>query len=81
MGVVTAGAHVPNISSGFAFQDVKIEIVLEAGAEEYMGMEGWGLRGQSTFHCSLPGLMLDCDNSEIGLCKTYLKFRNCSTGR
>lgn len=82
VGVVTAGAHVPNISSGFAFQDVKIEIVSSGG--RCWGVHGngaWGLRGQSTSHCSLPGLMLDCDNSEIGLCKTYLKFRNCSTGR
>lgn len=83
VGIITAGAPSAQHLFWVCFSRMwKLKCsVLEAGAEEYVGMEGWGLRGQSTSHCSLPGVMLDCDDSEIGLCKTYLKFHDCSTGR
>lgn len=47
--------------------------VLDAGAKWWLGLEGWGLRGQSSPHCSFPAVMPDGDAGDTGLCETYLK--------
>lgn len=79
-GVVTAGAPSAQRLSRAAFlgcENWNVHFWTQVpGGGWGWGWEGWGLRGQSSSHCSLPGVMLDRGGGETGLCKTHLKFHN-----